>query len=111
MSDSDLYTGVQPTDAGVFGNEAEPKEQKEEREQQLVEATKLLPKIEVITEVIKGFRLELDSMADMRKHLGSKPSKAELEVEFQVRDRCDDFLSRLEADISNRVANFKEQSK
>lgn len=110
MSDSDLYTGVQPTDAGVFGNEAEPQEQKEEREQQLVEATKLLPSIDVVVEVIQKRREAVRDFDSYYAALGDDVKASQIENEYRARQLHLEFLDQLESDISNRVAQFKEQS-
>jgi hypothetical protein len=110
MSDADLYTGVLPEDAGAFGNEAEPKEQKEEREQQIVDATRLLPSVEVITEVIEKRRRAVRDFDSYYAALGDSPKAADIETEYRARQLHLEFLDSLESDISNRVAQFKEQS-
>jgi hypothetical protein len=109
MSDSDLATGVQVT-GGVFGNEGVQDEVQAEREEQRKEALKLLPSVDVIKETIAKRKAEV---CDFHTYMTSlkEPTDGEVQIEFRARQLHLDFLTQLEADISNRLSNFEEQTK
>lgn len=110
MSDADLYTGVQPSDAGVFGNEAEPKELKEEREQAIAQAVKLLPSVEVIREIINARRASVRDFDSYFAAVGDDADDNKLKDEYRARQLHLEFLSQLEGEIENRLANFEERT-
>lgn len=109
--DSDLYTGVQPLDGGAFGNEGEPLELREQREEQITQATKLLPSVDVIREIIQARRLQVKDFASYLEALPPDAEGQTIKDEYRARQLHLTFLDELLADISNRVANFEEQSK
>ena len=109
--DSDLYTGVQPLESGAFGNEGEPLELREQREEQITQATKLLPSVDVIREVIEARRKQVKDFATYLEALPENADGQAIKDEFRARQLHLTFLNELEADISNRVANFEEQTR
>ena len=104
--DDDLATGVQSP--SMFSNEQPGEAQKEATSAQLAEIQKIMPSVEWMRGKIQQERAAIHDFHSYMAKLGPKPKANELFREYDRREAVLDFLNRLDAELTNKVANAQE---
>jgi hypothetical protein len=106
MEDTNMYTGA--SSGTVFGNEEQPAEVKEMREEEDKRLQELLPSLEIIFEFVNNEKQAIVDIRAYMKTLGEKPSASAIQDEYRARELYIGFLDRFQINVQNQLHAYEE---